>query len=101
MIFLTRRDGLSREDFRAWWLGPHRALAENLPGLQRHCFNLLPEGAPHDAVVEQWFASLDDMNGAYQTAEGQAVAADSAAHVKARHRTIVEEHAFAVQGSAP
>lgn len=89
---------MSREAFAAWWLGPHRALAEKLPGLRRHAFNLLPEGGPFDAVVEQWFASADELTGAYATPAGQAVAADSAQHISARHRTLVEEHAFTVSG---
>lgn len=99
MIFLTRRQDMSREAFADWWLGPHRVLAEKLPGLRRHAFNLLPDGAPYDAVVEQWFASVEDLSGAYATPAGQAVAADSAQHVASRHRTLVEEHTFAVTGN--
>lgn len=96
VIFLTRRDGLTREAFRDWWLTGHRAMAEKLPGLVRHCFNLLPEDAPYDAVVEQWFESADAMNGAYATDIGRAVAADSGAHVKARIRILVEEFDFPI-----
>jgi uncharacterized protein (TIGR02118 family) len=94
VIFLTRRGDLSRDAFRSWWLGSHRKLAEDLPGLRRHTFNLLPEDAPCDAVVEQWFDSREALEGAYQTPAGKRVAADSAAHVSARTRLVVEEFAF-------
>ena len=97
VIFLTRRGGLSREDFRTWWLDSHRPLAEQLPGLRRHTLNLLPEGAPCDAVVEQWFETREALESAYQSAAGQAVAADSAAHISSRTRLVVEEHAFTLQ----
>jgi uncharacterized protein (TIGR02118 family) len=95
MIFLARRPDLSREAFRDWWLGSHRALAEQLPGLRRHTFNLVDDG-PYDAVVEQWFDSADTMAACYDTDAGKAVIADSAAHVANRRRVIVEEFAFDV-----
>ncbi|HEV2364305.1 MAG TPA: EthD domain-containing protein [Caulobacteraceae bacterium] len=96
MIFLTRKDGMGRQDFAAWWLGPHRAMAERLEGLRRMCFNLLPEGGPCDAVVEQWFDDEAAAERCYQTRLGREVAADSAAHVSARQRLVVEAHEFSV-----
>jgi uncharacterized protein (TIGR02118 family) len=100
MIFLKRREGMTREAFADWWLGRHRRLAERLVGLRRHCFNLLPDGGPYDAVVEQWFETEADAAGCYETPEGRAVAADSLEAVSARLRVGVEEWAFAVVGDA-
>jgi uncharacterized protein (TIGR02118 family) len=94
MIFLSRREGMTREAFADWWLHRHRPLAERLPGLRRHCFNLLPQGGPFDAVVEQWFDTEADAAGCYETAEGRAVAADSLENVTSRLRLAVEESAF-------
>ena len=94
VILLTRRADMSRDAFRDWWLNEHRSLAEGLPGLRRHAFNLLPEGAPYDAVVEQWFETLTDLQTCYQTPHGQAVVADSAANISARVRLLAEEHTF-------
>ena len=96
MIFLTRQPGTTREAFCRWWLGEHRALAEQLPGLRYHALNLLPEGAPYDAVVEQWFDSAEALETAYQSEAGRAVAADSSSHVSFRQRLAVSEHAFDV-----
>ncbi len=95
MIFLSRRPDLSREAFRDWWLGRHRALAEKLPGLKRHAFNLLADG-PYDAVVEQWFETAEAMAASYDTEAGKAVVADSAVHISNRKRVIVEEFAFEI-----
>lgn len=95
MIFLKRRAGLSREAFRDWWLGTHRTLAEGLPGLRRHAFNLLEDG-PYDAVVEQWFDTTGAMVACYDTDAGKAVIANSAAHTANRKRVVVEEFAFDV-----
>jgi uncharacterized protein (TIGR02118 family) len=98
MIFLARRPDLSREAFRDWWLGSHRTLAEMLPGLRRHAFNLLADG-PYDAVVEQWFDTAQAMANCYDTDAGKAVVADSAAHTASRRRVVVDEIAFDVPTS--
>lgn len=101
MIFLSRAEGLDRSAFAAWWLDRHRPLAESLPGLERHSFNLLPEGAPFDAVVEQWFATKEAAQACYESPEGRAVTQDSAAHVSFRTRVEADEHSFAIPSSAP
>jgi uncharacterized protein (TIGR02118 family) len=96
LIFLKRRPGLSRDEFAQWWLERHRPLAERLPGLNRHAFNLLPEGHPYDAVIEQWFESDETARSAYEGEPGQAVARDSLSHVSERLRVAVEAHEFEV-----
>lgn len=96
MIFLQRRPDVSRDAFTRWWIDEHRALAERLPGLRRHTFNLLPEGAPFDTVVEQWFSSAAALDDAYLSEPGHLVAADTAANVARRQRHIVVEHSFPI-----
>ncbi len=96
MIFLSRRQDMTREAFADWWLHSHRPLAERLPGLRRHCFNLLPEGGPFDAVVEQWFDGEAEAAACYDSPEGRAVALDSLNNVSSRLRLAVEERVFAL-----
>ena len=96
MIFLRRRADLTAPAFHQWWLTSHRPLAERLPGLVRHSFNAFPDGAPYDAVVEQWFESAQTMGDSYATEAGKAVAADSAAHTSLRIRVVADAHDFAV-----
>ena len=97
MIFLKRREEMTLEGFKSWWLEQHRFLADNLPGLRRHTFNLMSDG-PFDAVVEQWFDSQYDLTTSYGTEVGDRVVADSRRHVSVRQRVIVEEFDFDISG---
>lgn len=94
IILLTRRADSSHEEFAAWWLGEHAPLARQLPGVRRAVFNLVDEPAEGDpdGVSELWFDSRDDFVAAYATDLGQAVVADTLAHVSSRQRMFVDEH---------
>jgi uncharacterized protein (TIGR02118 family) len=92
MVGLVRRDDMSREDFRQWWLEEHAPLARTLPGVRRIRFNVLDEGAPFDGIAELWFDSAEAADAAYTTEIGKAVAADSIAHVASRVRMLADEH---------
>ena len=94
IILLTRREGMSREAFREWWIEQHAPLARQLPGVRDACFNLVAEGpdeAP-DGISELWFDSQEAFEAAYATDIGQRVAADSMANVAGRQRLFVHEH---------
>lgn len=91
MVGLVRRDDMSREDFRQWWLEEHAPLARTLPGVRRIRFNLLDEAAPFDGIAELWFDSPEAADAAYATEIGKAVAADSLAHVSSRVRMLSDE----------
>jgi uncharacterized protein (TIGR02118 family) len=99
MLLLHRRPDLTQEQFRSSWHGPHQALLVQLPGLRRLVLNdVLPglDGSPAtcDGVAEDWFDSLADMQAAFGSTEGQAVAADAASFIDlSRLRMlVVEEH---------
>jgi uncharacterized protein (TIGR02118 family) len=94
MILLTRRDDLSPEDFRRWWLEEHRPLALQLPGLRRMVVNIVEGGRDEsgiDGVSELWFDTQADFEAAYATEIGRAVAADSMAHNGRRVRLFIDE----------
>ena len=93
IILLTRREGDTPEEFRRWWLEEHALLARQLPGLRRLVFNLADGDAGYDGVSELWFDSQAAFDAAYASEIGKQVAADSLAHVGARVRLFVEEHA--------
>ena len=93
IILLTRREGDTPEDFRRWWLEEHAPLARRLPGLQLLVFNLVEGEATYDGVSELWFDSQAAFDAAYASEIGHQVAADSLAHVGARVRLFVEDHA--------
>lgn len=93
VILLTRAEEATHEEFVSWWLDEHSVLARELPGLRRLVFNAVEsEEAPYDGISELWFDSREDFEAAYATEHGQAVAADSLAHVSGRVRLYVEEH---------
>ena len=93
MILLTRKEELSRSEFKNWWLNEHAKLSSNLPGLKRACFNLVKdEDSTYDGVSELWFDSEDDFTSSYESEIGKSVVADSMAHVSGRSRLFVEEN---------
>ncbi len=96
VILLSRRDDMTAEDFRHWWLDEHAPLAAQLPGVRRITFNLVDDATEVDGVSELWFDSRDDFDSAYATELGKAVAADSMAHVRSRTRLFVSEHAVVI-----
>src|SRR5688500_17698598 len=83
VIYLKRRPDLLQPLFFTWWLGQHRALAEQLPGLHRYVISLTadaPEG-PFDGIAELWFDDLAAADAAFASPEGQAAGADADTHV--------------------
>jgi uncharacterized protein (TIGR02118 family) len=99
VILLSRRDDMTHEQFRAWWLEEHAPLAAQLPGVRRIVFNAVaPDMADDvantgvDGVSELWFDDEAAFTAAYATDLGKQVAADSMAHVRSRVRLFVTAH---------
>jgi len=92
VILLRRRDDMTPEQFRQWWLHEHAPLAAQLPGVRRIVFNAAADNDDVDGVSELWFDSEQAFVDAYATELGQQVAADSIAHVRSRTRLFVTEH---------
>lgn len=92
VILLRRRDDMTPEQFRQWWLLDHAPLAARLPGVRRIVFNVAADNDDVDGVSELWFDSEEAFTAAYATELGQQVAADSMAHVCSRTRLFVTEH---------
>ena len=92
VILLTRKDGMSKDEFRNWMLVGHSPLAKQLPGLRKLVFNVVEnDDAPYDGVSELWFDTHEAFDAAYATEIGKGVASDSLANVKARVRLFVDE----------
>ena len=82
VVLLTRRDGMSQEEFERHTRQPHLPLVTKLPGLRRLVVSRVlpdPNGAPpaFDAVAEDWFDDPAAMGAAFASPEGQAVLADA------------------------
>lgn len=92
IIFLSRRDDMTEQQFRSWWLNDHAPLARQLPGVRKIVFNVCHDATDIDGISELWFDSEADFFSAYDTELGKCVAADSMAHVRSRTRMFVTEN---------
>jgi uncharacterized protein (TIGR02118 family) len=93
-IYLKHRTDLVQPVFFDWWLGQHRALAEQLPGLRRHTISLAADAQDglFDGMAELWFDDLVAADAAFASPAGQAARADVDAHVARRERLNLTEH---------
>jgi uncharacterized protein (TIGR02118 family) len=103
VIYLKRRDDLPRPQFFDWWLGPHRALAEQLPGLRHYIISIAADDqdGPFDGMAELWFDDLAAAEAAFASAAGQAASADAAAHVARHERLYLTEHTIIAHAAPP
>ena len=94
VVYLKRRTGLLQPRFFAWWLGQHRALAEQLPGLHWYTISLAAgaQDGPFDGMAELWFDDLAAADAAFASPAGQAARADADGHVARRERLNLTEH---------
>jgi uncharacterized protein (TIGR02118 family) len=94
VIYLKRRAEFLQPVFFDWWLGQHRALAEQLPGLRRYIISLAADAqeGPFDGMAELWFDDLAAADAAFASPAGQTARADVDAHVARRERLNLTEH---------
>ena len=100
MIFgAKRKPGMSREDFAAYWLGPHAAKARKVPGIHRYVISLAADlggnpDLPFDGFAESWFLDRDAMRLSGRSEEIKAVLADEVNlfDLATRWSMITEEH---------
>jgi uncharacterized protein (TIGR02118 family) len=103
VIYLKRRMDLTQPHFFDWWLGQHRALAEQLPGLHQYTISLAVEAqdGPFDGMAELWFDDSAAAEAAFASSAGQAARADADAHVARRERLNLTEHTIIDHPSPP
>ncbi|MCA0317819.1 MAG: EthD family reductase [Proteobacteria bacterium] len=85
ITILTRKDGMSDEEFGRRWHGQHAEMVRNLPGVCGYTQNkVLPAaGTPADPVrrvdgfAEIWFESADAMASALASPQWTAIVADA------------------------
>jgi len=94
IILLKKKNEVSSEEFKNWWINDHSSKAAMLPKIRKLCFNLVENDSEkaYDGVAEQWFDSQEDFDNAYASEIGKKVAADSISNVLKRDRLFVREH---------
>src|SRR5215468_849910 len=94
VIYLKRHADLSQSRFFDWWLGQHRALGEQLPGLRQYIISLAADAqeGPFDGMAELWFDDLAAAEAAFASRAGKAAHADAEAHVVRLERLRLTEY---------
>ena len=99
LVWVRKKDGMTDEEFRAYWTGPHAALAQRTyPRLVRYFINpvtRVPRGetALFDGVAELVWGSREDFDADVRSPDARAVADDLATFAAASGTLFVEEHA--------
>lgn len=86
-----RPPGMTFEELKDWWLGPHAAIGKRMPGLKKYVVSLaIPTPADmlvpgeksidYDGIAELWFDSLDDLRQAQKSAVMQEALNDVKTH---------------------
>jgi uncharacterized protein (TIGR02118 family) len=91
---------MSREEFAAYWLGPHAEKARKVPGIARYVINLAPDLSgsgremAFDGFAEAWFANEEDMRSSARSPEIRVVLEDepNLFDISTRFSVIVQEN---------
>ena len=89
---ITRKQGMSVEEFQRYWRDVHGPIAARIPGLRRYVqCHTLPQSyagdtAPaYDGVAELWFDDLEALQEAMGSPEVQAAREDERNFIDHRH----------------
>jgi uncharacterized protein (TIGR02118 family) len=97
IFMLYRRQDMSGDEFRDYWRNTHGPIAAKMPGLKKYVQNqalMTEEGEPPVAgIAEVYFDSVEAMQDALSSPEGEAALADLSNFTDAEKTTtvIVEE----------
>ncbi|MDB5525738.1 MAG: EthD family reductase [Rhizobium sp.] len=68
---IRRKEGMTKEEFFAYWTGPHADIVRQLPGVRGLRFGIVQSWTPGDVawdgVGEVWFDSMEDAAKAFAT----------------------------------
>jgi uncharacterized protein (TIGR02118 family) len=67
--FIRRKEGMSEDEFFAYWTGPHADIVRRMPGVRGLRFGRVqawaPEEARWDGVGELWFDTMEAAKAAF------------------------------------
>ena len=97
LSLVRRREGASREEFLAHWMGPHADIVRAMPGVRGLRFGVVqrwtPEEEAWDGVGEIWFDSIEAAEAAFAAEPHRSLlAADRASFLGAAQSCFLEEH---------
>jgi len=100
LVWARKKDGMTEEEFRAYWTGPHAVLARRTyTHLARYVINpvtRVPRGetAPFDGLAELVWGSREEFDADVRSPQARAVVEDLATFAGASGTVFVEEHAI-------
>lgn len=91
---LKRRAGLTRPQFKDWWLQRHAPMVKKFPELRRYQVDLVEDGPEGfaDGIAELNFADLDTLRRVTGSTQVKDVQKDSVVHADGLIRLFVREH---------
>lgn len=94
---VRRKEGTSRGEFLAHWMGPHAEIVRRLPGVRGLRFGVVkqwsPEEAAWDGVGEVWFDSIESAHAAFASEPHHSLlVADRESFLGEAQSCFVEEH---------
>ena len=94
-LVATLRQPVKPEDFQRWLLEVHAPVGRKMPGLRRYVLSPSVGGVAgvqtYDGIAELWFDSVQDLEKALQSPEGQEAMRDVMSNVKEVSLVITEE----------
>ena len=76
---LVRKDGMSHEEFREYWLNEHAPMAEDLPGVAKYTTSLPgdPEKSAYDGIAELYLEDGVDVATVFSSEAGKKIQEDT------------------------
>jgi len=108
LSLLTRKDGLTHEQFVDHWLNVHAPLAHAVPGLRRYVQSHIVEERKRpdipstdvevDGIAELWYEDREAMARANASPEAKALHADGALFIGRIKSYVIEEKQIIPRG---
>ena len=105
---LTRKPGISREEFVQHWTQVHAPLAHKVPGVRRYVLSLIQQEPTRadvptqevqaDGIAELWYDDVESWRAAYASPEGRALHADGATFIGRIKTFITHEQVIIPRG---
>lgn len=97
VALVTRKQGMSAEDFRDYWLETHAPLAAAIPGLRGYRINIAGDPgrqppARYDGSAEIWFDDRAAMEAGLASAQGTVAGDDTERFAESIEFLVTEEH---------
>ncbi len=93
MYLLKKKQNLSLEDFKNYWLTKHVPIVLKLPNLRRYVVSVsIDERSEFAGVAELWFENREEMRAALKSDVGKEMVSDASNFVESAIMLVVEEN---------